>query len=276
MLSFSKITGRLILGFMLPAAPIMADTPITQVITEQTVAGERVRTTTMIGDTFVASVSENNQLNSLYNSDTKELWLLDHDRQVAQLISQHEVHLFADKLAIEVARFEASIASLPAEDRDLSMLRLEQLFRRSGQRVVDHVDEFVAQNSEGVFAGITCQWYNLMAHHNDGDRLLGTACLAHTDAFANGATLAAFFAEIAEFFNIVEQADTGPIPFPATDNPMALAAHHGMLAMKVIPHPELDNLQAGMEVVSVSTEGHTRSEYLIPESYQRQRFSEFF
>ncbi|GGC59214.1 hypothetical protein [Marinobacter halophilus] len=273
MLSFAKLARFLILGFILPATPAMAEPPITQLTIEQTVGGERIKTRTMIGSAFVASVSENNQLNSLYDSDTKELWLLDHDRQVAQLISQTEVHLFADRLASEVAKFEASIACLPEEERDLSMLRFGQLFARAGKKAVSHVDDFVAQNIDGEFAGIKCQWHNLIAHHSDGDQLLGTACLANTEAFAHGPVLAAFFAELAEFFDIVEQADTGPIPFPVTGNPMALAAHQGMLAIKVIPNLELYSSEASMEVVSVSTEAHSRSEYQIPDSYRRSRFS---
>jgi len=135
------------------------------------------------------------------------------------------------------------------------------------------VDDFVAQGTEGEFAGIKCQWHDMVEHHRKGDRLLGTACLARTDAIANGAVLAAFFSELAELFDIAKNTDTGPIPFPVIGNPMALAAKRELMAIKVAPNPDLYHASAGMEVVTVLTETQAQGDYKLPDGYHRQGFS---
>lgn len=273
MSSFTQFVRCLLAGSILPALPVMAESPITLLTVEQATGETHTRTQTVIGSSFVASLSETDQLSSLFDSNTGELWVLDHDRQVAQLINRAEVQIFAERLASEVAKFEARIASLPEDERGLSLLRFEQLFERASKRAVGHVDDFVAQGTEGEFAGIKCQWHNMVEHHSNGDQLLGTVCLARTDAIANGAVLAAFFSELGELFDIVKNTDTGPIPFPVIGNPMALAANQGLMAIKVVPNPDRYSASAGMEVVTVLMETQAQRDYKLPDSYHRQGFS---
>lgn len=228
----------------------------------------------LISNTSVAFLTDSNELSSLYNSETGDLWLLDHEKQLAQQINRKEVQIFADRLASEVAKFEDSIASLPEDQRALSMKRFEQLFERANQRAAGQVDEFLPQDRAGEFAGIPCQWHNMVEHQGSGDNLVGAACLAETQFIAHGEALTSFFSDLVAFSHIVKNADTGPIQFPVIGNLMALPSGPGMMAIKISKSPDLSSLTAEMEVISVSTEPHSPVQHQIPDGYRKQRFSE--
>jgi len=252
----------------------MAERPSTRLIIEQVYGEQRVRTVMVINNASVAFLSDSNELSSLYNSETGDLWLLDHERQLAQQINQKEVQIFADRLAVEVAKFEASIASLPDDERALSMKRFEQLFERANQKAARQVDEFLPQDRVGEFAGIPCQWHDMVEHQSTGDKLLGVACLAETHLIAQGQALTSFFSDIVAFSSIVKKADTGPIQFPVIGNLMALPSGPGMMAIKISNSPDLSGRKVEMEVISASTERHSSNQYHIPAGYRQQRFSE--
>ncbi|MEH6563014.1 MAG: hypothetical protein V7713_16455 [Marinobacter sp.] len=252
----------------------MAEQLSTRLTIEQTYGEQRIRTVMVVGGASVAFLSDSNELSSLYNSETGDLWLIDHEHRQAQQINRKEVQIFADRLAIEVAKFEASIASLPDDERDLSMTRFEQLFERANQRAARQVDEFVPQDRAGEFAGISCQWHDMIEHQSTGDKLLGVACLAETHLVAQGQALTSFFSDLVAFSNIVKNADTGPIQFPVIGNLMALPSGPGMMAIKISNSPDLSSRKAEMEVISASTERHLSDQYQIPAGYRQQRFSE--
>lgn len=256
------------------ATPVMAEQPSTRLTIEQIYGQQRVRTVMVIGSASIAFLSDSNKLSSLYNSETGDLWLLDHERQLAQQINRKEVQIFADRLAGEVAKFEASIASLPDDERALSMKRFEQLFEPANQRAARQVDEFLPQGRAGEFAGIPCQWHDMVEHQSTGDKLLGVACLAETQLVSQGQVLTSFFSDLVAFSDIVKNADTGPIQFPVMGNLMALPSGPEMMAIKISNSPDLSNRKAEMEVISASTELHSSDQYQIPAGYRQQRFSE--
>jgi len=224
----------------------------------------------VIGNDFVALLSEKNELDALYNSEAGNLWLLDHQRKVSQQINRKEIQIFADKLASEVAKFEDSIASLPESQRALSMKRFEQLFEPANRRSAGYVDEFLPQGRAGEFAGIPCQWHDMVELQSSGDKLVGAACLVETQVVAHGEVLSSFFSDMAVLSNIVKKADTGPIQFPLLGS---MSAEPGMIAMKVTYNPESE-VTTGIEVLSVTTEAGSIGQYQIPNGYRQQRFSE--
>ncbi|WP_417514508.1 hypothetical protein [Marinobacter sp.] len=248
--------------------------PLTRLTVEQVDGAQRIRTVMVIDEASVAFLADSGRLNSFYNSETGDLWLLDHERQLAQKINREEVQIFADRLANEVAKFEASIASLPEDEKVLAMKRFEQLFERANQRAAGQVDRFVPQDRAGEFAGIPCQWHDMIEHQNSGDKLVGIACLAETHIVAQGQALASFFSDLAAFSKIVKDADTGPIEFPVIGNLLALPSGPGMMAIKISNSPDFSNLRADMEVISASTESHSSVQHLIPKGYRKLRFSE--
>lgn len=256
--------------------PIMAEQLLTRLTIEQIYGEERVETEMVVGPAFVALLSGANELTSLYNSETGDFWQLDHERQLAQKINKKEVQLFADNLSSEVAKFEAKIESLPEDQRALSMKRFEQLFERNNEQSATSVNKFIPQDRAGEFAGIPCQWYDMIAHQNSGDTLVGAACLADTSVIAQGQALTSFLSDLMDFSDTVKNADTGLIQFPAIDNLMPLASRHGMMAVKINYKPDPSNLRADIEVISVSTERHPIEQYQIPDGYRQQSFNESF
>jgi len=269
---------RLAIGLMslLPWLSAMAEQPMTQLTVEQKMGGQRVITFVAVGDGFVASLTEDRQLDWLFHSDRKELWILDHDLRVAQMVNRTEARIIADRLASAVAEFKASIASLPDDQRILSWKRFEQLFETANRGRIGSVDEFVPENRGEDFAGIHCEWHTMIAHLREGERVVGKACLAETEAIANGPTLAALFSEVTMFSATVKNADTGPVnPLDAND-PVALAAGLNMIPLKVIPNLDLYSPDVGMEVISVAEKACARGNYRIPDEYQRKRLSDSF
>jgi hypothetical protein len=256
----------------LVVSPVVAEQPLTRLIVEKISGNQSAKSIMVIGSDFVALLSEKNELNALYNSEAGNLWLLDHQRKVSQQINRKEVQIFADKLASEVAKFEDSIASLPESQRALSMKRFEQLFEPANRRSARHVDEFVPQGRAGEFAGISCQWHDMIEHQSSGDKLVGAACLVETRVVAQGQALDSFFSDMAVFSNIVKKADTGPIQFPLSGSMAVMSAEPGMMAMKVTYNPESE-IVAGVEVLSVTTEIGSIGQYQIPQGYRQKRFS---
>ena len=271
----SRLTRCLVPVILSIMAPhTVAEKPVTRIALEQTQGETSVKTSLLMGNDFIAYLSENDRLEFLYSSETRDLWLLDHDNQLAQLINETIIQDIANRLAIEVSKFRSSLASLPEKERDLSMKRFEQLFESSRKQAAIPADNFIDQKQSGEFASIQCQWHIMITQDDSGDRQLGTACLVKPDVFENGHVLASFLSEVSRFLDIIDEADTGPISFPSAGSPIAFATHKGLLAIKVIPDPEFGIPQTAMEVVSVSTESDPNSQYQLPDDYRRQRFDQ--
>jgi len=245
---------------------------------EEVYRGEGVTTSMVIGPAFVATLSNSNTLISLYDAETRNLWLLDHDRRLAQQINRTEVRIFANSLAREVAEFRASLATLPEDQRILSMERFQQLFDKSGYGDgYRGVDQFIPQNKTGEFAGVPCRWYDMLDSSRGDTRLLGAACLAESDAITNGKVLASYLTEVTTYFDIVKEADTGPVQFPVIGHWLGMPAKPGFVALKIQGNRGVANDQPELEVVSVSVEsGSASDDYRIPYDYRRQEFSDSF
>jgi hypothetical protein len=206
----------------------------------------------------VANLNEQQQLQELYDSATKTLYVLDHQQQNYRSFSLSKAKVYVDALQVMFSKFEKKLEQLPEKQRQKQAKRLNQLFNGgNADRLVKN--EYNAKNHQGRFAGVSCDWYEI----TEQKALKGEACVANPNANKNGVVLLEMLQSMNEIYNLIIGSVQGKMHLNIPNSPMAPLAKLGKIPLSI----ERQTSGLAMQLVAVQELSVESAVFNLPENF---------
>jgi hypothetical protein len=176
----------------------------------------------------VANMNEQQQLQELFDRQTKTLYVLDHQQQNYRSFSLPKAKVYADALQALFADFEKKLEQLPESQRQKQADRFNQFFNNGKtERIVK--SQYNATGQQGQFAGISCNWYEI----SEQQAIKGQTCLANPSSIKNGAALLEMLQSMNNIYSLIIGSVQGKLHLNMPNSPMAPLAELGKIPLSI-------------------------------------------